>query len=346
MREFVDLRSDTVTKPSAAMRQAMLEASVGDDVYEDDPTVNRLQERAAQLMGKEAGLFVPSGTMGNAVAIKVHTKPGDEILLDAEAHSMLYEVGLPATIAHVLTRQFHSNKGIPDVAEIERSLHTESLHGSGTTLLVLENTHNRAGGYVVALDVHRHLWQWAQENGLKVHLDGARLFNAVAATGIAASEYAACTDSVTFCLSKGLGCPVGSVLCGTREFVEKAKRVRKMLGGGMRQVGILAAAGLYALDNNIERLAQDHQNARKLAAGIANLPGITLDTPDVPTNMVYFNTQMPAPHVKELLEQRHKILCNPTASHRIRWVTHIDVDEEDIDRAIDALCDVSARQTQ
>ena len=345
MREFVDLRSDTVTKPTLAMRQAMAEALVGDDVYEDDPTTNRLQERAAQLMGKEAGLFVPSGTMGNAVAIKVHTKPGDEILLDAEAHSMLYEVGLPATIAHVLTRQFHSHKGVPDVEEIAGSLHTESLHGSGTTLLVLENTHNRAGGYVIPLEVHRHLWQWARENNLKVHLDGARLFNAAVATGVPASEYAACTDTVTFCLSKALGCPVGSVLCGSQEFVDKAKRVRKMLGGGMRQVGILAAAGLYALDNNIERLAQDHANARKLAQGIANLPGITLDSPDVPTNMVYFNTQQPAAHVKQQLEARHKILCNPTAPHRIRWVTHLDVDEEDTERAIDALCDISARQT-
>lgn len=211
MHEFVDLRSDTVTKPTPAMRQAMADALVGDDVYEDDPTINRLQERAAQLMGKEAGLFVPSGTMGNAVAIKVHTKPGDEILLDAEAHSMLYEVGLPATIAHVLTRQFHSVRGVPDVDEIARSVHAESLHGSGTTLLVLENTHNRAGGYVIPLDAHRHLWQWAQEAGLKVHLDGARLFNAAIATGTPASEYAACTDTVTFCLSKALGCPVGSV---------------------------------------------------------------------------------------------------------------------------------------
>ena len=280
------------------MRQAMAEAPVGDDVYEDDPTINRLQERAAPLMGKEAGLFVPSGTMSNAIAIKVHTKPGDEILLDGEAHSMLYEVGLPATIAHVLTRQFHSREGVPDVDEIAGSLHQESLHGSGTTLLVLENTHNRAGGYIVPLDVHRHLWQWAQEHDVKLHLDGARLFNAAVASGVSAREYAACTDSLTFCLSKGLGCPVGSVLCGTQEFIERARRVRKMLGGGMRQAGILAAAGLYALDNNIERLADDHSNARRLAQGMQICPASRLDTLDVPTNMVYFTTAAPAAQVE------------------------------------------------
>ena len=341
MHEFVDLRSDTVTRPTPAMRHAMAQAPVGDDVYEDDPTINRLQEQAAQLLGKEAGLFVPSGTMSNAIAIKAHTKPGDEILLDGEAHSMLYEVGLPATIAHVLTRQFHSRQGVPDVDEIAGSLHHESLHGSGTTLLVLENTHNRAGGYLIPIDAHRHLYRWTQEHGLKLHLDGARLFNAVVASGVSAREIAACTDTVTFCLSKGLGCPVGSVLCGTREFIDKARRVRKMLGGGMRQAGILAAAGLYALDNNIERLAEDHKKARRLAQGMQDLPGITPDTLEPPTNMVYFTTTAPASQVKQLLEERHKILCNPTSPHRIRWVTHLDVDAEDIERALDAICDIA-----
>lgn len=343
MHELVDLRSDTVTRPTPAMREAMLNAVVGDDVYEDDPSINLLQERAAALLGKEAGLFVPSGTMSNAIAIKVHTKPGDEILLDGEAHSMLYEVGLPATIAHVLTRQFRSAKGVPDVGEIQNSLHHESLHGSGTTLLVLENTHNRAGGYLIPLDVHQQLFAWTQANGLRLHLDGARLFNASVASGVPACEYAACTDTLTFCLSKGLGCPVGSVLCGSHDFVERAKRVRKMLGGGMRQAGFLAAAGLYALDNHIERLAQDHKHARRLAEGMRDLPGITPDTLDTPTNMVYFTTTKPAAQVKHLLEERHKILCNPTAPNRIRFVTHLDADGEDIERAIDALCDASTR---
>ena len=188
MHDVIDFRSDTVTRPTPAMRQAMADAPVGDDVYEDDPSINLLQERAAALMGKEAGLFVPSGTMSNAIAIKVHTRPGDEILLDGEAHSMLYEVGLPATIAHVLTRQFHSVRGVPDVEEIARSLHYESLHGSATSLLVLENTHNRAGGYIVPVDVHRQLFAWAQEHDVKLHLDGARLFNAVVASGVSAQE--------------------------------------------------------------------------------------------------------------------------------------------------------------
>lgn len=341
MSEYIDLRSDTVTRPTAAMRLAMMEAPVGDDVYEDDPTINRLQEQSAALLGKEAALFVPSGTMSNAIAIKVHTKPGDEILLDGEAHSMLYELGLPATIAHVLTRQFPSVKGVPDVDAVKECLHQESLHNPGTALLVLENTHNRAGGYIIPLAVHQRLWDWAQDNDLRVHLDGARLFNAVVASGDSAREFAACADSVTFCLSKGLGCPVGSVLCGTHEFIAKARRVRKMLGGGLRQAGFLAAAGLYALDNHIDRLAEDHQNARRLAQGIQNLPGITVDTVDVPTNMVYFTTKAPAQQVKIGLEERHHLLCNPTAPHRIRFVTHLDVNASDIECAIEALKDVT-----
>ncbi len=333
----IDLRSDTVTRPTLEMRRVMAEAPVGDDVYEDDPSVNLLQERAAAMLGKEAGLFTPSGTMSNAIAIKVHTRPGDEILLDGEAHSMLYELGLPATIAQVLTRQFRSTQGVPDVEDIKNSLHAETLHNPGTALLVLENTHNRAGGYVIPLEVHRELFAWTQAHDLKLHLDGARLFNAAVATGIPAREYAACTDSVTFCLSKGLGCPVGSVLCGTHEFIARARRVRKMLGGGMRQAGILAAAGLYALEHHIDRLAEDHANARRLAQAMQEIPGITPDTLEVPTNMVYFTTDAPASQIKTLLEERHGVLCNPTAPHRIRFVTHLDVDTNAIDRAIEAL---------
>ena len=338
MHSVIDLRSDTITRPSAGMRQAIAEAEVGDDVFDDDPTVHRLQERAAALLGKEATLFVPSGTMGNAVAIKTHTRLGDEILLDAEAHSMLYEVGLPAAIAQVMTRQFPSRRGVPDVDAIARGIHAESLHAPGTALLVLENTHNRAGGAIIPLEIHQALWNVAQERNIRVHLDGARLFNAAVATGIPAAAYAACTDSVTFCLSKGLGCPVGSVLCGSQAFIAQARRVRKMLGGGMRQAGILAAAGLYALEHNIDRLAEDHRNARRLAEGIAHAPGITLDTVDVPTNMIYFNTQALAQTFADRLAADYKVICDPTASHRIRLVTHLDVDAEDIERAITALC--------
>lgn len=336
MHTVIDLRSDTVTRPTEAMRAAMAAAEVGDDVYEDDPTINALQKQAAAVMGKEAGLFVPSGTMGNALALMTHTRPGDEVLMDSEAHSMLYEVGLPATLAHVLTRQFRSRAGVPDVEEIAGSIQPSSLHAAGTSLIVLENTHNRAGGTVIPLSVQQAIQQVAKSHGLAVHLDGARLFNAVIATGTSAAEFAACADSVTFCLSKGLGCPVGSVLCGTHAFIERARRFRKMLGGGMRQAGILAAAGIYALDNHVERLAEDHRHAQRLAAGLENAPGITLETLEPPTNMVYFRTYRPASQIAEALA-REDVLCGMTGPNRIRMVTHLDVDAEDIDRAIAAV---------
>jgi len=333
MHSVIDLRSDTVTRPTPAMRVAMAEAEVGDDVYEDDPSVNALQKQAAQLMGKEAGLFVPSGTMGNALALMTHTHPGDEVLMDSDAHSMLYELGLPATLAHVLTRQFRSRAGVPDLEEIAGYIHPSNLHAPGTSLIILENTHNRAGGTVIPLEIHKAVQALAHANDLAVHLDGARLINAAIATGIPAAEFAATTNSVTFCLSKGLGCPVGSVLCGTHTFIDRARRFRKMLGGGIRQAGILAAAGIYALENHIERLAEDHRHARQLAAGLADAPGITLETPEPPTNMVYFRTQRPAAQVAEALAA-HDVLCGVTAPHRIRMVTHLDIDQEDIDRTI------------
>jgi len=334
---MVDLRSDTVTKPTPEMRRAMAEAEVGDDVLGDDPTIHRLEDTAARLLGKEAALFVPSGTMGNSIAIKVHTRPGDEILLEADAHSMYYEVGMPATIAQVVTRQFRSKQGVPDVKEIADAIHTESLHTPGTALLVLENTHNRAGGTIIPLDVHQQLWHLAHMRHVRVHIDGARLFNAAVASGVPAADFAACADSVTFCLSKGLGCPVGSVLCGTAEFIHRARRVRKMLGGGMRQAGILAAAGLYALEHNIERLAEDHANARRLAQGIADVPGITLDRVDVPTNMVYFTTPNPAAEFADALETKYQVRALPMDLHRLRMVTHLDVDSNDIEQAIAAV---------
>lgn len=333
---LIDLRSDTVTRPTDAMRQAMAQAEVGDDVYDEDPSVNRLQARAAELMGKQAGLFVPSGTMGNSIALKVHTHPGDEVLMDAEAHSMLYEAGLPATVAHVLTRQFHSRQGVPEPAEIAHWIHDESLHSPRTTLLVLENTHNRAGGAIIPLAMHRELWQMAQERGVRLHLDGARIFHAAIASGVPAADYAACADSVTFCLSKGLGCPVGSVLCGSEEFIHRARRVRKMLGGGMRQAGILAAAGLYALQHHVARLADDHANAARLAQGLADVSGIVPDTLEPPTNMVYITTSQPAEIVVARLKERG-VLCNATAAHRIRFVTHLDISTADVDRACTVL---------
>ena len=337
MHPIIDLRSDTTTRPTPAMRHAIANAEVGDDVLGDDPTVHRLQEVAAARLGKEAALFMPSGSMSNAVAIKVHTRPGDEVLLDTDAHSMLYEVGMPATIANVLTRQFHSPNGVPVLEEIRDMIHRETLHGPGTTLLILENTHNRAGGVVIPIDVHRALWDLARENGLQVHLDGARIFNAEAATGTPASHFAEVTDSITFCLSKGLGCPVGSVLCGSHEFIERARRVRKMLGGGMRQAGMLAAAGLYALEHHVSRLSEDHARARRMAQGIAKAPGILICGEEIPTNMVYFSTLVPANEFAAALQERHGILCGPTAARRIRLVTHLDIDDEDVERAVEGI---------
>lgn len=339
MSQVIDLRSDTSTRPTPEMRRVMAEAVVGDDVFDDDPTVNLLQEVAAERLGKERSLFIPTGTMGNSIAIKAHTQPGDEILLDTEAHSMLYEVGLPAIIASVMTRQFHSKQGVPCVEEIESLIHTESLHTSRTSLLILENTHNRSGGAIIPLEVHRQLWEIAQKHNMRLHIDGARLFNAVVATGVPAKEYARYADTVTFCLSKGLGCPIGSLLCGSAEFIGRAKRVRKMLGGGMRQVGILAAAGLYALEHHIERLAEDHHHAQILAQGLEGLEGLTVE--EAPTNMVYFRTRsLAAPFVDEM--QQQGIIATVVSPHRIRMVTHLDVDSAGIHRAVEVIREIAS----
>jgi threonine aldolase len=251
---------------------------------------------------------------------------------------MLYEVGLPATLAHVLTRQFKAAHGVPDVDDIRKNIHAQKLDAPGTAIIVLENTHNRQGGSVLPLEIHRAIWDVARERGVAIHLDGARLLNAAVATGIPAREYAACADSVTFCLSKGLGCPVGSVLCGTTDFINRARRGRKMLGGGMRQAGILAAAGLYALDHNIDRLADDHANAKRLARGLVDVPGVHVETTEPPTNMVYFGTDRPAADIVRALKENHGVLCNAPAEHRIRMVTHLDVAADDVDRAVAALC--------
>ena len=339
---MIDLRSDTVSKPTPAMRKAMADAEVGDDVYDDDPTVNRLQEVSAKLLGKEAALFTPSGTMSNAIAMKVHTRPGDEVLMDTEAHSMLYELGLPATIAHVLTRQFRSAKGVPDVEAIRHSFHAESLHNPGTTLILLENTHNRAGGEIIPLEVMQEIYQITKSHDARLHLDGARLFNAVVASGVSAADFAKNADSVTFCLSKGLGCPIGSVLCGTHEFIHRARRVRKMLGGGMRQVGILAAAGLYALENHIERLETDHANACFLAQGLAQIPGLRIRNSNPPTNMVYFDLDGSSDILCKQMKAQN-VLANPIEEQTVRLVTHLGVDQGQIEETIRIIQEISEK---
>jgi threonine aldolase len=336
MHPVVDLRSDTVTRPTPAMLKAMAEAPVGDDVLGDDPTVAELERRSANLLRKEAALFVPSGTMGNNIAINVHARHGDEILCDWDSHSMCYEVGAPSALSGVQTRPYRALRGVPNPAEIESMIHPPSLHGPGTSLILVENTHNRHGGAIVPLEVMRELFAVAKYHGVSVHLDGARIFNAAVAASIPAHEYAGFADSISFCLSKGLGCPVGSVLCGTREFIERARRVRKRFGGGMRQIGVLAACGLVALDAMIDRLAEDHANARGLAEGIQGAPGISVDLSAVQTNMVYIDTAGQASTLVERLGARG-VLCLPTARRRIRFVTHHDVDGEDIVRAIAAI---------
>ncbi len=338
MDRIIDLRSDTVTRPTLEMRAAMANAVVGDDVLDDDPTIHRLQEIAANLLGKEAALFMPSGTMSNAVAIKCHTVPGDEVLLDTGAHSMLYEAGNPAAVAGVLTRQFRSAAGIPSVEEIAGLVHEETLHSPRTSLLLLENTHNRAGGTVIPLDVHRALQAEMNERGVAIHLDGARLFNAACALNVYPREIAVYTDSVTFCLSKGLGCPVGSVLCGSRDFTERARRVRKMLGGGMRQAGILAAAGIYALEHHVDRIADDHENARRLAAALlGGSPGYVVENELPATNMVYLRTVERADAIVARAKAQFGVLVGTMGSHVVRAVTHLDFHAGDIERAAAAI---------
>jgi len=336
MGRVVDLRSDTVTKPTPAMLRAMSEAVVGDDVLGDDPTVADLERVGAELLGKEAGLFLPSGTMSNNVAIKVHTRPGDDVLLDWDAHSARYEVGAPAVISSVVMRQFRSDRGVPRVDEIASSIQNATLHTPGTALILLENTHNVAGGAVIPEAVHREISCLAREHGVAVHLDGARLFNASVAAGVPVSRFATHADTVTFCLSKGLGCPVGSVLCGSSDLIGRARRVRKMLGGGMRQSGILAAAGLYALRHHVADLADDHRRARDLAEALTTCSGVTVDMATVQTNMVYFTTDAPADRWVDGLRERG-VWCLNLGPTRVRLVTHRDVDDEGIEHAVGAL---------
>ena len=282
----VDLRSDTVTKPTPEMRRAMAEAEVGDDVFGEDPTVARLERLAAERLGKEAGLFVTSGTQGNQVSVMAHTQRGDEILLDENSHIFNYEVGAPAILSAVQTRTLRGRHGILDPGEVRDAVRPPNIHHPRNTLICLESTHNRGGGTVYPLETLREIRRIAAERGLGVHLDGARLFNACVATGTPVHEAAAQADSVSFCLSKGLGAPVGSVVTGTRAFIDRARRARKMLGGGMRQAGVIAAAGIVALETMVDRLREDHANARLLAEGLARLPGVTIDLDLVQTNIV------------------------------------------------------------
>ena len=348
----IDLRSDTVTRPSAGMRRAMAEARVGDDVFGEDPTVRALEERMADRLGKEAGLFVASGTMGNLVAILTHAGRGDEMLLGDLSHTFIYEGGGPAALGGVHPHPLPNlPDGTLDIDRLRRAIRNPTdIHQPPTRLICLENTHNRCGGVVLTPSYTEAVAELAHDAGARLHLDGARLFNASVATGIPAASLARRADSVMVCLSKGLGCPVGSILCGDRRFIERARRIRKLVGGGMRQAGIIAAAGIYALKNNIERLADDHRNAIRLASGIDDIPGLSSPQAGKPptawTNLVYFRIDPDAGRSRPLTAailverlRRRGVLAISLGGKgdQIRMVTHLDIRESDIDAALDAL---------
>lgn len=335
----IDLRSDTVTRPGAAMRRAMAEAEVGDDVFGDDPTVKRLEAMVAERLGKEAALFVPSGTMSNQVALYTASERGDEILCETGCHILSYEVAAPAIIAGILTHPIDGELGILTAEQIARHVREPNIHCPRTKIVALENTHNRAGGTIYPLDIIADIAKVATQNSLWMHLDGARLWNAHVAAGIPLDRYAGFFDSVSVCLSKGLGAPVGSVLTGTKEFIGKARRTRKMFGGGMRQVGILAAAGIYALEHNLDRLAEDHANARGLAEALNALPGLTVDLRAAQTNIVAVDIAPDLTTVADFVSRlaARGVLCIPFGRTRVRFVTHLDVTAEDCRRAIAAV---------
>ena len=331
----IDLRSDTITQPTPAMREAMARAEVGDDVFGDDPTVTRLEARTAEILGKEAAVFTPSGTMANQLALRAHTEPGDEILVDGNAHIYYYETGAPAALAGVMCRCLPGVRGVFTVADVEAVLRPADQHFAPTKLVCLENTHNRGGGSVWPMERIREIADVSRARGLRLHLDGARLWNAAVATGIPERDYAAHFDSVSVCFSKGLGAPVGSALCGTREFIQRARRFRKMYGGGMRQAGILAAGALHALEHHRARLAEDHANARALAEGLSRLPGLELDPASVQTNIVLMRvTKLPAASLVGVLEQAGvRVLA--TSPDAIRAVTNLMVSSGDIPVALE-----------
>ncbi|UCD38001.1 MAG: aminotransferase class I/II-fold pyridoxal phosphate-dependent enzyme [Fidelibacterota bacterium] len=335
---MIDLRSDTVTTPNAAMRQAIAEAEVGDDVFGEDPTVLELQAEVARLLGKEAGLFVPSGTMSNQIAIKSHTQPGDEVICEIGAHILNYEAGGPAFHSQVQLNPIHGRLGIFTAEQVEELIRPQNVHMPTTRLISIENTHNKAGGTIFPLgEIHR-IAETAATYKLRMHMDGARLMNAVVATGIPAAEWAAPFDSVSLCLSKGLGAPVGSVLCGSADFVQQAHRYRKLFGGGMRQVGILAAGGLYAVRNQVADLAQDHQRAKRLAEALSELPSVRLNPDEVHTNIVILGVSEESGTGVAIEERLGKegVQCLALSKQQIRLVTHRDLTDGDIDNAIRA----------
>lgn len=341
---MIDLRSDTVTKPTDAMRKAMAAAEVGDDVFGEDPTVNRLQDRAAEIFEKEAALFVPTGSMGNEIAVKVHTRPGQEIIIEERGHVLNYELGAAAVLSGVTIRAVKSADGTGHLTldEIAAALHVDPPYYQATTgLICLENTHNFAGGSVMTAEHCAEVCNASHKLGLPVHMDGARIFNAAVALDVSVGDLTRHCDSAMFTLSKGLGAPAGSILLGTTSFIEEARIWRKRFGGGMRQIGILAAAGLIALDEGPTRLQDDHVNAKKLATGITELPGISLDLERVVTNIVIFDIARTGRSSAEIVESlRHKGILAIGFSSLVRMVTHRDVTAADIDQTLSAMTSI------
>jgi threonine aldolase len=338
---MIDLRSDTVTKPTPAMRRAMMDAEVGDDVYGEDPTVNRLERRAAEITGKEAALFVPTGSMGNTIAVKLHTEPGQEVICDSRAHVLDYELAMVAWFSSCVVRAIPTEDGILSWKEIEPRIRPLAPNWAPTGLIEIENTHNMAGGTVYPLAAIRQIAEGAHARGLPVHMDGARVFNAAAALGVSVGEIVGPVDTVMFCLSKALGAPVGSLLAGPASLVARGRLYRKRLGGGMRQAGVLAAAGLVALEETPPRLPIDHANARFLAEGLAHIPGIQADPQKVVTNIVIFDvggTGLRSPEVSARLKRRG-VLLNGIDHRRMRAVTHYDVDRAACAQALEALAE-------
>jgi threonine aldolase len=339
---IIDLRSDTVTKPSPAMRRAMAAAEVGDDVYLEDPTVNRLQDRAAEIFGREAGLFVPSGSMGNLTCIMAQSERGQEVICEAAGHIYNYEMASMSALAGVLPRVIPTGDGILTWEQIAPAIREKTYTRPQTALVALENTHNMAGGTVYPTRLAHIICDKAHEAGLRVHLDGARVFNAAAHAGQSVAEITKKFDSVQFCFSKGLGAPVGSMIVGSRDFIEHCRIIRKMLGGGMRQVGVLAAAAAVALEEGPKRLHIDHENAQRLAQGLANLPRMRIQPETVQTNIVIFDVSETGLATSEFLKRlaARKVLAGPVDARRVRMVTHLDVDRGDIEQALQVIEEV------
>ncbi len=337
---MIDLRSDTVTQPSAEMRSAMASAIVGDDVLGDDPTVIELERRTAEILGKKAALYTPSGTMANQIAIRLHTTPGDEVICDETAHIYNYEAGAPAVLSGVLTKLLKGERGIFSAEDVEAALRPKNDHFAPTSLVVLENTSNRGGGSVWPIENIRGIRELCRDRKIALHLDGARLWNASTAVGIAEKEYASFFDTVAVCFSKGLGAPVGSALAGDAETIALARRYRKMLGGGMRQSGIIAAGALFALESNRARILDDHQNAKLLASRIAEIPGIVLDPDSVETNIVIFAVETMTAETLRIELEKHGVRILTTGPNTLRAVTNLMVTREDIEITISAFREI------